>query len=344
MPIKISGTSLRVPLILFIFMPHISSVMKKTLLSILTLLACISALAQESGYAVVNLSVCNLRRTPDFDAEMTTQALLGTPVHVLGKDGWYHIQTPDTYTGWVHTAGIHVMSFEEYHDWNAAEKIVITALCGLVYSAPDSKSQSISDVVGGDRLRYLGRKGRYFKVGFPDGRVGYVSRKAGMKETDWRKSVRSDAAAVIATAKTMLGFPYLWAGMSPKGMDCSGFVRTTLYIHDIIIPRDASQQAPKGERITIDEDFGNLLPGDLIFFGRRGEDGERDRVSHVAIYIGGKEFIHSLGSVRINSFDPEADNYDEYDLSRLLYASRVLPYIDRQDGLCTTATNEYYNE
>lgn len=318
--------------------------MKKILFSILFMLAGVCALAQESGYAVVNLSVCNLRRTPDFDAEMITQAVLGTPVHVLGKDGWYHIQTPDTYTGWVHTAGIHVMSFEEYHDWNAAEKVVVTALYGLVYSAPDDKSQSISDVVAGDRLRYLGKKGKYFKVGFPDGRTGYLSGKTGMKEDEWRKSLKTDAASIIATGKTMLGFPYLWAGMSPKGMDCSGFVRTTLYMHDIIIPRDASQQAPKGERIIINDDFSNLQPGDLLFFGRRGENGGRDRVSHVAIYIGGKEFIHSLGSVRINSFDPAADNYDEYDLKRLLYASRVLPFIDAQEGLNTTATNPFYNE
>lgn len=320
--------------------------MRKYLIIVAALFAGLSAAAQEGirQYAVVNLSVCNMRRTPDYDAEMVSQALLGTPVHIIGEDGWYQIQSPDTYTGWVLPAAVTLLSPEEYSAWNASRKVVITALFGLVYSEPDMRSQTISDVVGGDRLRFLGRHGRFLRVGFPDGRTGYVTRAVGKTEEEWRRNLRQDAASIIATGKTMLGFPYLWAGMSPKGMDCSGFVRTTLFLHDIIIPRDASQQAPKGERIGIADDFSNLLPGDLLFFGRRGTDGERDRVSHVGIYIGGLDFIHSLGSVRINSFDPASPVYDDYDLGRLLYASRILPYIGAEDGLETTLTNAYYRE
>ena len=59
--------------------------------------------AQE--YGVVDISVCNLRATPDYDAEMVSQALLGTPVHIrqiTDKNGWPEVQTPDTYTGWIH--------------------------------------------------------------------------------------------------------------------------------------------------------------------------------------------------------------------------------------------------
>lgn len=321
--------------------------MKKyfVLIAVLALTLCgLTAPAQEAQHAVVNLSVCNLRRTPAFDAEMVTQALLGTPVHILACEGWYQIQTPDDYTGWVHPDGIEILSGEACSAWNAAEKFVVTALWGRVYSEPSDKSQVLSDLVGGDRLRLLGRKGKYYQVGFPDGRVGYVRSCTGAPETQWRRTLRQDAAAIIATAKSMLGFPYLWAGMSPKGMDCSGFVRTVLAMHDIIIPRDAYQQAPKGERILIADDFSNLLPGDLIFFGRRGENGGKDRVSHVAISLGGTEFIHSLGSVRLNSFDPASPRYDEADHRRLLYASRILPYINLEDGLTTTLTNPYYNE
>lgn len=299
---------------------------------------------EDVRYAVVNLSVCNLRSTPDFSAEMVTQALLGTPVHVLDKDGWYKIMTPEGYTGWVHPAGIHLMSKEEYSKWNSSEKIVVTSLTGVVHSRKNPSSPVVSDIVGGDRLVYLGKNGNYIKVKYPDGREGYVWRKDGKRESEWRKSLDSSADAIIATARSMNGFPYLWAGMSPKGMDCSGFVRTVLFLHDIIIPRDASQQAPKGERIIIAEDFSNLECGDLLFFGKRGTDGAKDRVSHVAIYIGGKRFIHSLGRVREASFDPDDPDYDESDHKRLLYASRILPYINKQEGLETTQTNEFYNE
>lgn len=321
--------------------------MKKKLLPVLILfgLSFIGFSEEKSElYAIVNLSVCNIRSTPSFSAEMVTQALEGTPVHVLGKDGWYNIMTPEGYTGWVHPAGIHLMTKEQYSKWNSSEKVVITSLSAISHCRKSSDSPVVSDLVGGDRLLYLGEKGRYFKVGYPDGREGFVSKKDGMRESKWRKTLDSSADAIIATARSMNGFPYLWAGMSPKGMDCSGFVRTVLFMHDIIIPRDASQQAPKGERIIISDDFSNLEKGDLLFFGKRGVDGSKDKVSHVAIYIGGKRFIHSLGSVREASLDPEDPDYDESDHKRLLYASRILPYINIEEGLETTLTNSFYNE
>ena len=66
------------------------------------------------------------------------------------------------------------------------------------------------------------------------------------------------------------------------------------------------------------------------------------RVVHVGMYIGGKRFIHSQGDVHISSFDPADELFDEYNLGRLLFATRVLPYINKEEGLNTTETNEYY--
>ena len=307
------------------------------------LAALVSALAASAqGYGVVDISVCNLRATPDYDAEMVSQALLGTPVHILqitDKNDWPEVQTPDTYTGWVHKDAITLLSFEQYHAWNAAPKIVVTALTGVVYTGPSPKSGTISDVVAGDRLKDLGRKGRYFRVGFPDGRIGYLDRKLGQQEAIWRESIDRSPEAILATARSMNGFPYLWAGMSPKGTDCSGFVRTVLFMHDIIIPRDAGPQSRTGERIFGTED---LLPGDLVFFGRK--DAAAPKVSHVGFYLGEGKFIHSLGLVKIGSFRPEDPEYDAYNTGRYLFGSRVLPFIDKQEGLNTTLTNPYYQE
>lgn len=296
---------------------------------------------ENNTYAIVNLSVCNLRRAGDFSSEMITQALLGMPVRILEHTGWYRIQLPDNYIGWVHRAGITPMTKEEYNAWNQAEKVIVTSHYGFTYEKPNVNAQTVSDVVAGDRLKWVGTEGNFYKVAYPDGRVAYISRTLSALEKEWRKGVKQDAESIIATAKTLLGVPYLWAGTSSKGMDCSGLVRTVLYMHDIIIPRDASQQAYIGQHIDIAPDFANLELGDLIFFGRKATADQKERVVHVGIYLGNKMFIHSQGDVRINSFDPNAPQYDEYNLNRLLFATRVLPGIGTPQ-INTTATNLYY--
>ena len=228
--------------------------MKRYLTFCVALLAAATLSAQE--YGVVDISVCNLRATPDYDAEMVSQALLGTPVHIrqiTDKNSWPEVQTPDTYTGWVHKDAITLMSFEDYHAWNAAPKVIVTALTGVVYAEASDRSATVSDVVAGDRLKDLGRKGRYLRVGFPDGRIGYIRRTLAKTEAEWRKGLSRETDDILATALTMNGFPYLWAGMSPKGMDCSGFVRTVLFMHDIIIPRDSGPMSRTGERICSPE-------------------------------------------------------------------------------------------
>lgn len=302
-----------------------------------------SAALEGKTYGIVNLSVCNMRVEDDFSSEMMTQALMGMPVRVLQRRGWYRIQTPDNYIAWVHRVGVHPVTKAEYDAWNQADKVVVTSHYGFTHQKPDAVSQTVSDVVAGNRLKYEGTKGGYYKVSYPDGRQAYISKSIARPEKEWRAALRQDAASIIRTAYTMMGIPYLWAGTSSKGVDCSGFVRTTLFMHDIIIPRDASQQAYVGEHIDIDSDFGNVQPGDLIFFGRKATADKKERAVHVAIYLGNKKFIHSQGDVHVSSFNPADAEYDEYNLNRLLYAVRVLPYINKETALNTTATNPYYN-
>ncbi|MBR6346086.1 MAG: C40 family peptidase [Bacteroidales bacterium] len=314
----------------------------KLLLTILSLLAAPLIKAEpgvcaQKAFGVISISVANMRATDDYDAEMVSQALLGTPVEVLeisSKNDWPKVRTPDGYVGWVHKDAITLMDEEGLRAWNAAPKAVVTALSGLVRERAGRNSSTVSDLAGGDRLRLEGRLGAWLKVSFPDGRAGYVHKNEAVPESLWKKNLRTDADAIIATALSMKGFPYVWGGMSPKGMDCSGFVRTVLCMHGIIIPRDASQQAPCGERIDIVRSDGSidispLQKGDLLFFGRR----DSGRVSHVAIYISGGRFIHSLGLVKIGSMDPAAADFDAYNVGRLLFATRFLPLVGVDERL-----------
>lgn len=291
-----------------------------------------------TSWGVINVSACNLRGAADYDAGQSTQAILGMPVKVLRHEGWLQVQTPDEYISWVLPASVVRMTKAQVHEWNTARQVVVTAIYGFVYSQADTRSQTVSDVVAGNRLKLLGEDRQFYYVAYPDGRRGYLSKNAAQDVVTWRKNLHNDAASILTTAKTLTGIPYMWGGTSTKGVDCSGFVRTALFMHDIIIPRDASQQALKGQRINILPDFSNLLPGDLLFFGKH----DTKRVQHVGFYMGHGKFIHSLGWVHISSFNPQDKDYDEYDLKRLLFASRFLPFINREKGLLTTDRNSFY--
>lgn len=314
--------------------------MKNILTLLLFLLTGLTAWAQE--YGIVSVSVCSMRSEADFSSEMQTQALMGTPVKILADSSWYRIQTPDTYLGWVHRAGVHAVSREELHAWNVAEKVIVTSHYGWVYSSPNVKSQPVSDVVSGDRLKLTGTKGKFFCVTYPDGRTGYLPKADAQTEKEWRKQLKQDAQSIIATAHSLMGVPYLWAGMSSKGMDCSGFMRTVLYMHDIIIPRDAGPQSRKGDRMEIAPDCSNLIPGDLVFFGHKATAESKERVVHVGMYIGNQRFIHSQGDVHVGSLNPNDELFDAYNLGRLLFATRFLPYVGKDLELNTTLTNEFY--
>ena len=297
----------------------------------------------EQTYGIVDLSVCNIRLAPYFSAAMSTQAQLGMPVRLLEDKGWYRIQTPDHYIGWVHPTAIHPVTKEEIHNWNKADKLIVTAPYSQVFSSPDEASQPVSDVVAGNRLKNEGRKGRYYKVSYPDGRTGFIARKAAMPEKEWQTTVKHDAQSILHTATRFMGVPYLWAGASTKGVDCSGLVAAVLFLHNVIAPRDADQQGDAGQRIEIREDFGNLLPGDILLFGSKATEQTKENVVHIAFYLGDRKFIHSQGDVHISSFDPEDPLFDSFNLDRLLYASRIIPFINQRAELPTTGHQEFYN-
>lgn len=189
----------------------------------------------DSAYGVVHISVCNLRDEGKFTSGMSTQALLGMPVKVLQYTGWYEIQTPDDYTGWVHRMVITPMSKERYNEWNRAEKIVVTAHYGFTYEKPDEKSQTVSDSSAGNRLEVGRSKGHFIKSLIRT--VGSIYFQIDLSpETKWRASLKQDVESIIETAYTMIGIPYLWAGTSSKGVDCSGLVRTVLSCMILLFP------------------------------------------------------------------------------------------------------------
>ena len=277
------------------------------------------------NYGVITISVANLRSRPSHASEMVTQGTLGMPLNVYQKDGsWYQIQTPDHYLGWVDGGGIQLMHKAEFDAWQASEKIIYTKTYGNSFSNSDESSQVISDLVAGNILNLVSKEDSFYEVTYPDGRNGFVPKSEASLYSEWKSDLVLSEEALVKTAKTMLGVPYMWGGTSIKGVDCSGFTKTIYFMNGMILPRDASQQIHEGILIDDSKEFDNLIPGDLLFFGRKATDSSPERVIHVGMWIGNNKFIHSSGKVRISSMDKEAENFDEYNYNRYLRTKRIL--------------------
>lgn len=286
----------------------------------------------ETKHAVVNNSVANIRSNPKHSAELATQAILGTVLKVLKIDGdFYLIQTPDRYISWVDHGGVTLMTDAELNKWQAAPKIMYTKTFGHVYEFENESASIVSDIVLGAQLALLKTTRNFYKVTYPDKRVGYINKNDAVIFNDWINTLKPSADLIEETSKRFIGSPYLWGGTSTKGMDCSGFTKTVYLMNGFVIPRDASQQINAGEVVDKNLAFENLQKGDLLFFGKKATDSTKQRTTHVGIWLGNdnNEFIHAAGKVRINSINAEADNYDEFNKNRYLGARRYLNVDDK---------------
>ena len=89
-------------------------------------------------------------------------------------------------------------------------------------------------------------------------------------------------------ALSLDGIPYRYGGTSPDtGFDCSGFVGY-VFKHSLgtILPRSTEEISDVGS----EQDLDDLRPGDLVFYNTL-----RKSNSHVGIYLGNSQFIHSPG-------------------------------------------------
>lgn len=172
------------------------------------------------------------------------------------------------------------------------------------------------------------KKKGWTKVLLPSGKEGWVSTaqirphegffSIAKGEGDEQTLTDRQMEGIIAKAFTLRGVPYLWGGMTPKGVDCSGLVRWSFIMNGIVIPRNASQIIHCGDEVSLDA----MQRGDLVFFGTPAKDGKPQRVTHIGIYLGDGRIIHSSHMVRVNSLNPEDADYYE-NAHRLIAARRL---------------------
>lgn len=99
--------------------------------------------------------------------------------------------------------------------------------------------------------------------------------------------VTTQGQQIVNFAMQFQGYPYVWAGNTPSGFDCSGF--TQYVIQNVLgydITHSTDLQASYGTSVA----WGEWQPGDLLFFVGTGGGGF---ISHVGIYIGDGKMIHA---------------------------------------------------
>lgn len=136
---------------------------------------------------------------------------------------------------------------------------------------------------------------------FKDGKSTGVAPSAEALKTSGEKSIRNQ---IITEARKYVGVPYLWGGTNSDGFDCSGYVQYVLKQCGISIPRTTEQQVMQGMYISKSQ----LQPGDLVFL----QNTYRAGVSHVGIYLGNNQMIHSSSSKGVTVSDLTSSYYTEH--------------------------------
>ena len=126
-----------------------------------------------------------------------------------------------------------------------------------------------------------------------------------------QQAPRNPGLTALSVAHGLIGTPYRYGGTDPRGFDCSGLVQYTFAKAGVRLPRTSrdifrsSQLIGPGER----------QPGDLVFFAI-----SKGKVSHVGIYSGSGQFIHSPSSGKGVSY---ASLNNPYWKSRLVGVGRI---------------------
>lgn len=295
----------------------------------------------EKIFGLINLSVANLRSKPTHSAELASQAILGTPVKILKKqNGWFLIQTPDKYISWVDAAGIEPITEEQLTKWKQLKRIIYSGDNTTVYETENMKIP-VSDITMGNLVEETSRNYRAINVRLPDGRTGFTPKENWMDFEHFKNTVKPDTTQLKQMAIRFTGRPYLWGGTSARAMDCSGFIKTLYFMNGIILARDASLQTKYGNLVDTQKNFTALQTGDLLFFGRKGTPEQPEKITHVALSLGGTEYIHAAGKVKRNSFNSKSKVYSKPRINSFVRARRIIGATE-QDGTQQLKNHPWY--
>lgn len=308
------------------------SYLQKNNISFVDSLKVLPDTGRKQPWALVTVSVANLRDQPGYAHQLVSQLVMGTPVKILKEQrGWALIQCPDKYIAWVNASSVYFINHKEFTNWKNAPRALLKSDAWML----DTHGKRVSDLVPGSIVQVLSDSAEFSKVSLPDGRWGYIEKAAYGDFDTWSRQNILDKDKLVHTAFEFMGLPYLWGGTSSKGLDCSGFMKNIYFLNGYILARDASQQFNHG--LPLGTELDELQKGDLLFFANT----KTKKVTHVGMYIGDTEFIHASARVMVNSLDSSRYNYSDYRAASWLGVRRYAEQA-AQDGLVPVGSHPWY--
>lgn len=280
------------------------------------------------GIGFVNADSLRLRSAPDLGSSTLAQAPLNDCVAVIGKEGdWYKVSY-NLQEGYMYASYLSVLTRENAE---LGYGQVIGDQVNL-RSGPATSYGSVGTASYGETCYILGLNEGWYKVLYND-RTCYIrsdflalteipyenqaspntpqyyrhgkaigSVPAGSAITNTSVSVAgASGSEILAEAQNYLGTPYVSGGASPSGFDCSGFVYYVLKQCGYSPYRTPADQYKQGTAV----DKASLQPGDIVFFAGTYASG----ISHVGIYAGSGQFIHSPNSRSTVSYSDLTSGY-----------------------------------
>lgn len=225
------------------------------------------------AYGCCHLSLVPVRASANDESEMVTQLLFGDVFEITERNTkWVKIKNAfDHYEGWIDAKQYLSINVQQFNDIKSQLLNCSTDLVEYV----ESPKNELIPVIMGSSLKGLSRLDYKFDANMSNG------------------TVRRDK--IVPTALLYLNAPYVWGGMSPFGIDCSGYTQMVYKTCGIQLHRDSSLQAQQGENLSFIEE---AQPGDLAFF-----DNEEGNIIHVGIMMKNNYIIHAHGQVRIDRID-----------------------------------------